>query len=145
MKISALISSAIVMWAVSQASYAQTFTSSEKQVNLVELYTSEGCSSCPPADKWLGKLKQQSGLWTEFIPIAFHVDYWDYIGWQDPYAHQRHTVRQSRYQANNNIRSIYTPGVITTVTNGSHGIIVIYQNLKKTMQANLKLTLHKTS
>jgi len=80
MKISALISSAIMIWGMSQAAYAQTFNSSTQQVNLIELYTSEGCSSCPPADKWLNSLKEQQGLWTEFIPLAFHVDYWDYIG-----------------------------------------------------------------
>ena len=112
MKISALISSAIMIWGMSQAAYAQTFNSSTQQVNLIELYTSEGCSSCPPADKWLNSLKEQQGLWTEFIPLAFHVDYWDYIGWQDPFADNRHSQRQYRYQATNNIRSVYTPAVV---------------------------------
>ena len=112
MKISALISSAIMVWGMSQAAYGQTFNSSDKQVNLIELYTSEGCSSCPPADHWLSELKGKQGLWTDFIPVAFHVDYWDYIGWQDPYAHSRHTKRHYRYQENNNIRSVYTPAVV---------------------------------
>ena len=112
MKISALISSAIMIWGMSQAAYGQAFNSSDKQVNLIELYTSEGCSSCPPADHWLSELKGKQGLWTDFIPVAFHVDYWDYIGWQDPYAHNRHTQRQYRYQENNNIRSVYTPAVV---------------------------------
>lgn len=91
---------------------AQTFTSTDKQVNLVELYTSEGCSSCPPADKWLNNLKDEQGLWTEFIPLAFHVDYWDYIGWKDPFADPSHTLRQYRYHEYENIRSVYTPGVV---------------------------------
>ena len=112
MKISALISSAIMIWGMSQAAYGQAFNSSDKQVNLIELYTSEGCSSCPPADHWLSELKGKQGLWTDFIPVAFHVDYWDYIGWQDPYAHSRHTKRHYRYQENNNIRSVYTPAVV---------------------------------
>lgn len=112
MKTTSLISSAIMIWALSQTAYGQTFKSSDKQVSLIELYTSEGCSSCPPADHWLNGLTDQQGLWTDFIPIAFHVDYWDYIGWQDPYAHSRYTQRQYRYQENNNIRSVYTPAVI---------------------------------
>jgi hypothetical protein len=112
MKISALISSAIMVWGMSQAAYGQTFNSSTQQVNLIELYTSEGCSSCPPADKWLNSLKVQAGLWTDFIPVAFHVDYWNYIGWQDPFADNRHSQRQYRYQTANNIRSVYTPAVV---------------------------------
>ena len=107
MKTTSLISSAIMIWALSQTAYGQTFKSSDKQVSLIELYTSEGCSSCPPADHWLNGLTDQQGLWTDFIPIAFHVDYWDYIGWQDPYAYSRYTQRQYRYQENNNIRSVY--------------------------------------
>lgn len=111
MKTALLMGSAMMVCAF-QAAYAQTFSSTDNQVNLIELYTSEGCSSCPPADKWLNSLKEQAGLWTDFIPIAFHVDYWDYIGWQDPYAHKHNTDRQYRYQANHNIRSVYTPAVI---------------------------------
>jgi len=107
-----IITALFLALAISNTALAQTFSSTEQQVNLVELYTSEGCSSCPPADKWLSSLKHQSGLWTHFIPLAFHVDYWDYIGWKDPFAKPRHTQRQYQYQHANNIRSIYTPGVI---------------------------------
>ena len=56
------------------------FESGAEQVALIELYTSEGCHSCPPADRWLSTLKSDDGLWQEFVPVAFHVDYWDYIG-----------------------------------------------------------------
>jgi len=62
------------------------FSSGTNHVSLVELYTSEGCSSCPPADRWFSELKRDDGLWREFVPLAFHVDYWDYIGWQDRFA-----------------------------------------------------------
>jgi len=65
---------------------AADFTSTARQVNLVELFTSEGCSSCPPAEGWFSKLKQEPGLWTDFVPVAFHVDYWDTIGWTDRFA-----------------------------------------------------------
>ena len=91
---------------------AQTFSSSNKQVSLIELYTSEGCSSCPPADKWLNNLTRKRGLWSEFIPIAFHVDYWDYIGWKDPFADPQYSQRQRQYSRDANLSSVYTPGMV---------------------------------
>lgn len=87
------------------------FSSGERQVTLVELYTSEGCSSCPPADRWLSGLKEDSGLWKRFVPIAFHVDYWDYIGWEDRFAQAEYSDRQRQYAAEGGARFVYTPGV----------------------------------
>jgi hypothetical protein len=58
------------------------FQSGEKRTGLIELYTSEGCSSCPPAEAWLSKLKTNAGLWKDFVPLAFHVDYWNKLGWR---------------------------------------------------------------
>ena len=77
---------------------------------LVELYTSEGCSSCPPAEKWLSHLaaRRDAGV----IPVAFHVHYWDYIGWKDIYADPRHTERQQAFARATGARSVYTPQVI---------------------------------
>ncbi len=80
--------------------------SGASQVPLLELYTSEGCSSCPPADKWLSSLKQDS---SQFIPLAFHVDYWDYIGWKDKYANAEYSARQRKIAAFNNAGFVYTP------------------------------------
>ena len=57
-----------------------TFESGPAQVSLLELYTSEGCSSCPPAEAWMNSLKNKPGLWTAFVPVAFHVDYWNSLG-----------------------------------------------------------------
>jgi len=71
-----------------------TFESGVDRVALVELYTSEGCSSCPPADRWLSRLKSDPRLWRDFVPLAFHVDYWDYIGWQDRFARPAFSQRQ---------------------------------------------------
>ena len=76
---------------------------------LLELYTSEGCSSCPPADTWLTQLKDSPKLWKEFVPVAFHVDYWDYLGWRDPFAAARYSERQHNYAAEWKSRSVYTP------------------------------------
>ena len=79
-------------------------------VALVELYTSEGCSSCPPADRWLSTLPGGLGG-DRLVALALHVDYWDYIGWQDPYAQARFTTRQRRLGQLSGSRSIYTPEV----------------------------------
>ena len=89
-----------------------TFSSGPKQVQLLELYTSEGCSSCPPAERWLKKFKNDSGLWTDIIPIALHVDYWDRLGWPDPYARKANTYRQRDYRDSGFVNSVYTPGFI---------------------------------
>ena len=87
------------------------FSSGAERVALLELFTSEGCSSCPPADRWLGTLKSNPGLWNDFIPIAFHVDYWDYIGWEDRFAQAEFGDRQRRYADQGGARFVYTPGV----------------------------------
>ena len=88
------------------------FLSGVEKVNLIELYTSEGCSSCPPADKWLSKLKNEKGLWKQFVPLAFHVDYWDYLGWKDKFADSKHAVRQDNYANRKFVSSVYTPAVL---------------------------------
>lgn len=77
---------------------------------LVELYTSEGCSSCPPADRWLSKLASLPA--GKVVPVAFHVTYWDYIGWRDPFASGRHTERQRAFAAAAGARYVYTPQVV---------------------------------
>ncbi len=96
---------------LSNFAIAQQFSSGEKQVPLIELYTSEGCSSCPPADKWMSTLTAHESLWTGFVPVALHVDYWDYIGWKDPFASREYSQRQRQIAAENRERTVYTPGV----------------------------------
>lgn len=91
----------------------QRFSSGSSTVPLVELFTSEGCSSCPPADRWLSKLKSHQGLWTEFVPVAFHVNYWDELGWPDRFAKEQFGQRQRRYSQENVVRGVYTPGVVS--------------------------------
>lgn len=86
-----------------------TLQSGSKQVPLLELYTSEGCSSCPPAEEWLSHLKNDPDLWRKFIPIAFHVDYWNYLGWADSYSSDSFTARQRAYSAAWGSPTIYTP------------------------------------
>lgn len=88
------------------------FSSSGTQTQLVELYTSQGCSSCPPAEHLLSKQLSNKKLWKDIIPIAFHVDYWDYLGWKDVYSKASFTERQRRHYQLGNVRSVYTPGFV---------------------------------
>ena len=89
-----------------------TFESTETPVTLLELFTSEGCSSCPPADAWVSKLKANPDLWKRVVPVVFHVDYWDGLGWPDRFATRGNTDRQRRYAAAWRSNSVYTPGFV---------------------------------
>ncbi|CAN5689608.1 DUF1223 domain-containing protein [soil metagenome] len=75
---------------------------------VVELYTSEGCSSCPPADRWLSQIKPGPSV----VALAFHVDYWDRLGWKDRFASAAYTRRQAQTQASSGARFSYTPQVL---------------------------------
>ncbi|MGH8742177.1 MAG: DUF1223 domain-containing protein, partial [Burkholderiales bacterium] len=79
---------------------------------LVELYTSEGCDSCPPADRWLQGLGAQGFAPGRVVPLSLHVNYWDYIGWKDPYAQQRFSDRQRQLAQVLRARVVYTPQVV---------------------------------
>jgi hypothetical protein len=81
-------------------------------VALVELYTSEGCDSCPPADRWLSSLRARGFGPGRVVPLALHVDYWDYIGWKDPYAKRRFSTRQHKLAKLGRATFVYTPQVL---------------------------------
>lgn len=87
------------------------YRSGERTVALVELYTSEGCSSCPPADRWISGFATGKGD-ARIVPMAFHVNYWDYIGWKDRFADERYTARQRDFASVTGLRSVYTPQVV---------------------------------
>ena len=89
-----------------------TAESGPKTVALVELYTSEGCSSCPPADRWLSGLAARGFTPDRVVPLALHVDYWDYIGWKDPYAKREFSQRQRKLSQLQRMALIYTPQVV---------------------------------
>jgi len=82
------------------------------KVSLIELYTSEGCSSCPPAESWLSDLTADRRLWREIVPVAFHVDYWDNLGWKDRFSKREYTSRQQSYSTAWGTSSVYTPGFV---------------------------------
>jgi hypothetical protein len=89
-----------------------TAQSSPQRAALVELYTSEGCSSCPPAERWLSTLSPGRHAGAEIVPLALHVGYWDYIGWKDPYARPEFAGRQRRIAALQHATFVYTPQVV---------------------------------
>lgn len=101
----------ILFFALSTAAHSEQFQSSPFKTPLIELYTSEGCSSCPPADRWLSTFTNDEQLWQKFVPVAFHVDYWDYIGWKDEFAKPDFSERQRQYAREGGSTAIYTPGV----------------------------------
>lgn len=101
------------LWSATLALAAPAFAegpegASVRQPVVVELYTSQGCASCPPADEFLAELATHD----EVIALALHVDYWDYIGWEDSFAHAAFTERQKSYARAVKSRMIYTPQMI---------------------------------
>jgi hypothetical protein len=86
--------------------------SPQHTVALVELYTSQGCSSCPPADRWLSGLGERGYAPARVVPLSLHVDYWDYLGWKDPYAQSRFASRQRNLTQLQRLALVYTPQVL---------------------------------
>lgn len=86
--------------------------SGEGTTALVELYTSEGCSSCPPADRWLSGLGAHGYVPGRIVPLALHVDYWDYIGWKDRFAKGEFSSRQRKLSQQQRLAFVYTPQVM---------------------------------
>jgi hypothetical protein len=108
---SAWSSFAVALAATSVAAHAApacTARSGALAAAVVELYTSEGCNSCPPADRWLSALKDRPDV----VGLAFHVDYWDRLGWIDRFASPAATRRQAEQLSVNGARFAYTPQVI---------------------------------
>lgn len=108
----ALLVSSVGAETIPEVAQNQIFTSSSQTTSLIELYSSQGCSSCPPAQAYINELGESEGLWKNFIPLVFHVDYWDYLGWKDPYSSATYSERQREHANKGNIYSVYTPGFV---------------------------------
>ncbi|MCH2031907.1 MAG: DUF1223 domain-containing protein [Tenacibaculum sp.] len=116
--------------------------SQHKSVVVLELFTSQGCSSCPPADKVLKEINDNMD--SEYvIPIAYHVDYWNYIGWKDPFSTKEFTDIQRYYGQKFRSNSIYTPQLII---NGNEHVVgsnevTIHKKIKRYLKKSSKLKL----
>lgn len=94
------------------ADAACSVNSDAQHAVLIELYTSEGCSDCPPADKWLSRFKRAPASGAHIVPLAYHVDYWDDLGWQDPYARAEFGQRQRAAVRRQHGRTVFTPQIL---------------------------------
>src|SRR2546428_13941699 len=99
-------------FAARAADPACSTTSGPRTTALVELYTSEGCDSCPAADHWLSSLFAQGFRPDQVVPLALHVDYWDYMGWKDPFAKGEFSIRQRKLAQMKRPVMVYTPQVL---------------------------------
>ena len=108
MQVATLFSLTVLTATQTQAAGSCSARSGPGVTPVVELYTSEGCNSCPPADQWLSRLKADPGV----VALAFHVDYWDRLGWKDRFASAAYTQRQAQSQRSSGARFSYTPQVI---------------------------------
>jgi len=120
---------------------ASVAAAAERQATVVELYTSEGCSSCPPADAYLGDLAKRDDL----IALSYHVDYWDYIGWKDTYALPINSTRQRDYARYLGMGYVYTPQMVVqgmAHTTGSNRTAVegLIQNVQGAKRLPVSLT-----
>jgi hypothetical protein len=107
-----LIATALLLALPSLAYALCTAASAERRVPLLELYTSEGCNSCPPADRWVSRLPANGLKSDKLVVLAFHVDYWDRLGWVDKFGQARFSRRQQALNDRNRARVVYTPQLV---------------------------------
>ena len=100
-----------------------TTKSGEHRVALLELYTSEGCNSCPPADEWVSKLPSKGLTSDRVVPLAFHVDYWNYLGWRDVFSQTNFTERQRQMAQFSRSGFVYTPQLVLNGRDYRRGIL----------------------
>lgn len=101
-----------LLLAFAPSAYARDVATSDEIAGVVELFTSQGCSSCPPADRVLTAFARRADV----LALSYHVDYWDYIGWRDAFASRENTERQRAYSHALGTRSVYTPQMIVNGT-----------------------------
>lgn len=123
--------SLIILLIISSESFAKEviYSSKGNKSIVVELFTSQGCSSCPPAEEYINAYIDNKDLWSKYIPVVFHVDYWDYIGWKDVFAKPQFTSRQYLYAKLKHVRTVYTPAFIVNGAAWRRGFFNSYPNV----------------
>ena len=124
-----------------------TAASGPQRAALLELYTSEGCDSCPPADKWVSELQSKRLATSRVVPLAFHVDYWNNLGWVDPYAQARFSERQRQHTRRRGAGFVYTPQLL--LNGQDYRRAVLFDDIDRTLlsinqtqpQADIRLKL----
>lgn len=106
-----------------QAAAPCSAESGPQRVALLELYTSEGCDSCPPADRWAGGLAARGLDRHRVVTLGFHVDYWNYLGWNDPFARPEYSARQRAAGRRNRARVVYTPQLLLNGADYRRGVL----------------------
>jgi len=119
------------------------FKSGPQQSMLIELFTSQGCSSCPPAEAYLNRFQAHPLLWKSYFPLAFHVDYWDYLGWKDRFAKPQHRLHQEAYASLNHQGSIYTPGMFVNGSPWRQGMFERVPPISQEETGSLRVSLEK--
>ena len=109
MKLAACFTALMMLNVTNTLAATCTAVSGPQRVALLELYTSEGCDSCPPTDRWTSTLPARGFDTQRVVTLAYHVDYWNYLGWADPFAQARFTERQRFVNARIRNRTVYTP------------------------------------
>ena len=126
---------------------AETYESGAFQTSLLELYTSEGCSSCPPAEAWLSQIKDKGFKPNSVVPLAFHVTYWDYLGWKDQFSKKEHDQRQREKVLQAGEKTVYTPQFLLngqTLRNVSAAVAKVNSLNKSKADVNIKASVLET-
>lgn len=116
-----------------------TAQSGGQRATLLELYTSEGCDSCPPADRWLSGQKSWSAAGL-LVPLVFHVDYWDHLGWKDPFGSAENTRRQHAQASFSGAKFVYTPQFLRDGKDWRHSDRVLSDRREAGANINMELT-----
>jgi len=131
----------ILTYTTTAAASELVFESGRDRTTMVELFTSEGCNSCPPAEHLLNQYRDDPGLWKQWIPVAWHVDYWDYLGWKDPYSSATYSNRQRHYAQVLRARTVFTPNFVVNGLNWRPGILSARPASANGNAGNLKVSL----
>jgi hypothetical protein len=140
-KTTALIVLFLTLGNLAGIAQALTISSGPEKTVFIELFTSQGCSSCPPAEKYLNSFKDHPQLWKKYVPLALHVDYWDYLGWKDSFASASNTMRQRQYARINSQRTIYTPGFFVNGKPWRRGFLSRDPDIGRAPAGTLKINL----